>query len=76
MISTSIAIKRLVQDACLERVEENKNKIKSLMNEVQNIDFDIVEIYDRYQIEDSNENYIKETEEQSSTSKTHSIAMT
>ena len=41
-----------------------KNKVKSLMDEVQNIDSDIVNIYNRFQIEDSDENYIKETDDQ------------
>ena len=45
-------------------IKNNNNKIKSLGDEVQSIDSDIVEIYDRYEIEDSDENYIKEIEEQ------------
>ena len=54
----------LAHEACLEWVEENKSKIKSLRDEVQSIDSSIVELYDRFEIEDSDESYIKETEEQ------------
>ena len=45
----------LVQDACLDWVEENKSKVKSLMNEVQNLDYDTVDIFNRYEIEANDE---------------------